>query len=408
MTLFKTTSRIALTIASLFGVVLPAAAQGPLTAGLPEGPPRVDVYQIGPIQLTPDFAIREIGVDDNVFAEAVDPKSDFIFTLSPGLAAYARSGLLQVVVAAASDVTYFKKYASERSVSRELRGRLDLLLSRFRPSIGAGLVDSRQRPSAEIDLRAERSEREVSATLAFEASPLMRLYAGGARFDTSYGDDEAFRGVPLDDVLNRRGEQVQGGVRFALTPFTTLVVEGQTARDTFLAAPDRDSSSRLASMALTFSSDAIIQGTVRVGYRDFQPVNDRLSGYRGLVSLVNLTYTAFWRGRLALALERDVQYSFDEAEGYFVGTAADLRYTQRILGPIDALLHVGRGSLDYGQAQDLPDRSDNTTTFGGGLGYNQENGARLGFTYEHAKRDSALADRRYTRRRIFGSLTYRF
>ncbi len=402
-----------LSIMVLTGVMLPMAgpvhAQGPLTAALPEEPPAVVAYRIGPIQLSPNFTLSEIGVDTNVFDEPVDPKRDYMLALSPTLAAYMRSGLVQFVFTSGTDFTYYQTFKSERSIARQLRGRLDFLFSRFRPSLAAALVDTRKRPNFEIDLRARRHEKEVSAGVAFELSPLARIYGGVARVETEYDDTEIFRGIGLGAALNRRGEQTAGGARLALTPFTTLTVETVFSRDRFVASPARDSDSLAVNGSLGFSAAAVVNGTVKVGYKQFSPKDATIAPYSGLVTAVNLGYTAFWRGKLSMTLERDVQYSFEEAEGYFLGTGGEFVYTQRVLGPLDVQALYGFGRLDYGNRAGADARVDHAATYGGGVGYNRNDGARLGITYEYSQRQSdERPDRRFTRRRLYGSLTYKF
>jgi hypothetical protein len=386
-----------------------ALAQGPLTGGLPEGEPPVSAYRIGPVYLTPNFAIREIGTDDNVFDDPDNPQQDFMVVLAPDLAAYLRSGLIQVVFTSATDFTYYNKFKSERSIARQLRGRTDFLLSRFRPSIAGAIVDSRSRPNQEIDLRARRSEREISGSVAFEVSPLARAYVGASRVEVEFSEGEEFRGVALDRALNRRNESLQAGVRLALTPFTTLVVEGQSGKDSFEFTPTRNSDTKSGNAILTFGSEAIIVGTVRLGIRDFQTADPTLADFRGVTGAAGLTYTAFWRGRLSGLFERDVQYSFEEDEGYFVSTGGEITYNQRITGPFDLQVRWGRSGLSYADRVTGEGRHDTTNTYAAGVGYNRDSGARIGLTYEQSGRDSLeRPDRRYTRRKIFATLTYGF
>jgi hypothetical protein len=386
-----------------------AMAQGALTGSLPEGEPPVSSYRVGPVYLSPNVALRELGVDDNVFDDAEEPQRDFMLVLAPDVSAYVRSGLLQVVLLSSTELTYYKKFQSQRSVARQFRVRSDFLLSRFRPSIAAALVDSRSRPNQEIDLRARRSDREVSGSIAFEVSPLARAYVGAAHVETEFGVGETFRFVALDQTLNRRNDSVQAGVRFALTPFTTLTVEGQVATDKFVFTPERNSESRAGTAAITFGSEAVVVGTVRVGYRNFQPVDASLPAFNGLVTSGGLSYLGFWRGRIAGTLERDVQYSFDDDDGYFIGTAGELTYTQRVAGPFDLQVRAARGALDYADVLTNEGRHDTTRTYAAGIGYNRDRGARLGLTYEQSRRDSAARpDRRYTRRKVYATLTYGF
>ncbi|MEW6320182.1 MAG: outer membrane beta-barrel protein [Acidobacteriota bacterium] len=386
-----------------------AAAQGPLTSNLSEGELPVAAYRIGPVSLNPQMAVREIGVDTNVFSDPENPQRDWVVSISPGMDGHVRSGILQFVFSSGTDFTYYAKFKSERAAMRQFMGRLDFLLARLRPSIGYAANSTRTKPNAEIDLRARRREGEVSARIAFEVSPLARVAVSAARVETRFDDGEVYRGIDLARSLNRRAESATLALRLQLTPFTTLTLDGSASRDEFLAAAGRDSESRLGGIELDFSRDAIITGRARVGYRDFRPEDPTLAPYRGLTSSVGLSVTTFWRGRFDATFERDVQYSFEEAEGYFVSNGLDFTYTQRLFGPIDVQSRVGRGMLEYSERAGIPGRQDELLLLSGGLGYNRNSGARFGVNYEYSDRESAdRADRRFVRRRIYGSYEYRF
>jgi hypothetical protein len=92
-----------------------------------------------------------------------------------------------------------------------------------------------------------------------------------------------------------------------------------------------------------------------------------------------------------------------------VSTSGDLTYTQRVVGPLDVQVRVVRGALDYADRATGEGRHDTTRTYGVGLGYSRDSGARLGLIYDHTKRASAeRADRRFTRRKVYATLTYGF
>jgi hypothetical protein len=94
-----------------------ALAQGPLTEGFGDAEPATFAFRLGPILATPGLTVREIGVDTNVFDEPVDPKRDYMATVSPDLQLFARLGLLRVTATSAADFTYYREYAEERAIS---------------------------------------------------------------------------------------------------------------------------------------------------------------------------------------------------------------------------------------------------------------------------------------------------
>jgi hypothetical protein len=383
-------------------------AQGPLTAALPDAPLPVVTARIGPVEVSPNFRITQFGVDDNVFNDARAPKRDYVIGIAPDLTLFAQSGLLRFAVTTSSELTYYHKYASERAVSRALRGRFDLNLARLKPSVAGATVVVHDRPNDEIDTRAMRHDTELSSRVAFEVSPLVQVYAGAARVGVSYGVGEMFRGVSLDQNLNRRLEQAQFGFRFRATPFTTLIVDATLGRDSFARASTRDTRMREIASELVFSSEAIIRGRVRAGYQSFEPEDPALKPYRGLTALAELGFRGFWRGRLDGKLERRPQYSYNPDEGYFIATGGELTYTQYVVGPLDVQTGFGRFLLGYGRRIGSLARRDETLMYRGGIGYNRDNGSRFAMNYEFRERNARDERDAYARRRIYASYSYNY
>jgi hypothetical protein len=384
----------------------PCTAQGPLTATLPEVPMPTVTARLGPFELSPNLIVKQVGFDDNVFNETTDPKRDYVIGISPELTIFSRMGLTQFAASGITDFTHYLKYASERSVTQTLRGRFDLSLGRFRPSIAGATNSSRERPNNEIDTRARRRETEVSARVGYELSPLAQIYGGAAHLGIDYQQGETFRGVALDQSLNRRLEQVQGGIRLSLTPLTTVVVDATVEHDRFVTTPGRDSSSRTAATEVIFGNEAIIRGRVKVGFEDFRPEDPLLAPYKGLITAAALSFRGVWLGRFDGSITRQVHYSYDELEGYYVGTGGQITYTQRVVGPLDVQVVWGASLEDYGRRVGLAARTDETHTYGGGIGLNRDRGSRLGVNYEYRNRDASAEVESYSRHRVFASYMY--
>src|SRR5262245_39742907 len=94
-----------------------AGAAGAQTPPAEERPP----FQIGPVGVRPRLVITNLGVDNNVFNESENPKSDFTFTTSPELVLSLDPGRVKLTSTAGTDLVYYKEYTSERSVSRRFR-----------------------------------------------------------------------------------------------------------------------------------------------------------------------------------------------------------------------------------------------------------------------------------------------
>ena len=385
----------------------PARAQGLLDNGLPTRAPEVARYRVGPFAVSPSVWIRELGVDSNVFDEDQNPKRDQVLSLSPVVDLFGTFGLVQTAVISRTDFTWYSTYESERAIGGLVRGRVDVLPSRFRLSVGGGLVHTRERPSLEIERRARRDQQEVWGGAGFEVSPIARVYATAHQMDLEFEEGEIYRDTVLGDALNRREQAFEAGLALSVTPFTTVVVSGRRSEDRFVTDVDRNGVSHSVRGEFSFARDALLQGRATVGYRDFQPVDPALSRYRGVVSGAGLSLTGYWRGRIDVDALRDVSYSYDANEGYYLGTDLVATYTQRVVGAVDVRFRGGVGKMDYGRRAGVDERVDSMRMLAAGVGYNFNHGGRVGVTYEHDTRDSdTYADRRYVSRRLFVSYAY--
>lgn len=407
--------RAALMLAGLLVLATNAAAQaavgsGPLTTTLADTEPTTGVLSMGPVKLAPGIVIREIGWDGNVFDETEEegPKSDFVLAAMPDVAAFSRLRFFKISAYAGSELTYYRTYQSEQSIGHAVRGRVDVLLSRVRPFLGAGQTKTRTRPNGEITARANRTEDELSGGVAFELGANSAVYGATIRTKSSFKD--AFEeSLDLAQSLTREGVEYSGGVRTDLTPLAALTVSAGVREDTFRFLPVRNADSRLVTATLKLDAAAVVTGVVTVGFNDFKAVDPKIKPYRGLTGAVALAYSLLEVGRLALIASRRQEYSFDAAEAYYLENGFSLGYNHRLLGAIDAQVRGGRAVFDYGFREGVPPHTDTLDTVEGGVGYNLRNRTRVSFNYEYARRRSpALADRNYDRRRVYLAWTYAF
>jgi hypothetical protein len=384
-----------------------AAAQQSSLTSLPEQAPEVSLYRLGPVLVNPKLSIPEIGRDSNAFNETSSPKDDFVIRLVPEVDFFSELGVLRVAVRSASTFTYFHDYASERSIAEQIRGRVSAQLSRLRPWVGAASVRSNER-TTEIDARSKRVERELAAGVQFEVSPLAAVTVAANRMDVRFADAELFRDTALGVALDRTTDMASASLRLQATPFTTLTFRGYVSHDRFAFAPARDSEAQGGDLDVGFGPEAIIRGRLAVGYRQQTSDDPTLNTYRGITGRGGVTALLLWRALLGIDYVRDVQYSFDRAEGYYVENGFDVVYTQRVGGPFDMQARAGRHALDYSARFDAS-RSEVLQTYQAGIGYSLDGGSRFGLSYEVAERDGdARLDRQFSRRRLFGSFTYEF
>ena len=361
----------------------------------------------GPLGLRPSISITNVGNDSNVFNEAEHPQEDFTATVVPRLVARVRGGRMTLSYGSAADMVYFKKFTSERSVNANTDIRLDADLGRVQPYASIGWVATKERLNAEIDVRTPRTQRALAGGLRVLMASRTALLVSGRRFTLDFDEGALFKGVDLSRTLNSQADSVDASLQLLLTPLTTFSMTTSLQRDRFEAAPERDSDTLRLLPALQFDPSTLIRGSVAVGYRRFRPLTPALPDYSGLLVQAGLGYTMLARTKFDLDLARDVQYSFEDDEPYYLSTGGRLTVTHQLVGPLDLQAFGGGQTMAYRQSGTPTDvRRDQVRSYGGGAGYRLRNNMRLGVTWETNRRQSALNDRDYVRRRIYASLIY--
>jgi hypothetical protein len=113
--------------------------------------------------------------------------------------------------------------------------------------------------------------------------------------------------------------------------------------------------------------------------------------------------------KLSLQAEREIQYSFEALQPYYLLTGISVSVVQRIFGPVDLQARAGRQQLAYRNrdaAIGLAERVDFVRSYGGGVGYRMSRDLRLGLNVDQQKRDSGIVQRRYNGLRYGVSVTY--
>jgi hypothetical protein len=392
-------------------LAMPAHAQS--TSEDPVDTARVHV---GPLGLTPTLALTNLGVDSNVFNTFEDPKKDFTFTISPGADLFFRAGPSRLSVISRADLVYFKQYSTERSLDGDFDGRWEINWNRLTPWVAGGYTSGRQRFGYEIDARTRREVKDYAAGVELRVASKTRIAANAQRTTYWYEPDAVFSGSRLQDALNRETEIYGIQYRQALTVLTTLVVRGETTRDTFEFSPERDAEGLRVVAGFDFDDRALLGGRARVGYRRYTNASGAVPDFSGLVASYGVAMTVAGRTRLEVSGERDLTHSYQLDYPYYVLTGVMLTGTPRLTDKWDLQGRVGIQRLAYetyvGASVDAnvddirPDRNDTYRTFGGGIGFHAGRDIRIGLNVDRQRRTSPLRARDYEGYRIGTSITY--
>jgi len=395
--------------AALTIVLLVSSAPG-LAAQTSQMPPAGEAaFLAGPVTLYPSIVLRDVGFDSNIRNDADEAQGDFTLTAQPRLRAAVPFGSTLLSTSVTVGLVYYATYKDQQSVNRLFEGRLEGLISRLRPFLAATLNHTRERAGYEIDARVLREEASVSGGAELKLTGITSLTASYRSTTQNYGEDEGFLGTPLANQLDHTTNVASVGVKYALTPLTTVSRDMEWQRDLFDTSTIRDADSVRVMPGVQFSPDAVITGRVAMGFRQFTPRASVLAGFGGLVGSANVSYTMLNVTTFSVEATRDVMYSFEPATPYYLVNSGRLTLSQRIGGPYDVIALAGQDRLEYQGLEVLPvaGRVDRTRMVGGGIGYRFNPSLRLALIYDRTERVSNTLDRRaYERQRVFASATY--
>jgi hypothetical protein len=368
--------------------------------------------EFGSLSIYPSVRLIDVGMDENVYNDAVNTTEDFTFTVASKALAVLRLGLNELMFSSGSDYVWFREQASERSTNVTYAVRFNLSASRFKPFIGAERTRTRTRPSVEIDARAQRLDHMAVAGTNFNVTERTAITATARYTDSTFDEGERFRGVRLDDPLNSRAQSYAAGVRYAVTPLTTLVVTGNYEDERFRRSPLRNSKSYSVTPGVEFAPEAAIRGSFSAGYQLFAPDNPELADNRGFIMEGALNWSIAGRTTFDLGVRRNVNYSYQDTEPMYLQTGARLVVTQRLFGPIGVQGSAERQHLSYRWRHGVSPtpgaelREDTSDVYGGGVLVDLGRGFSVLLGAEKARRHSAADPRQnFNRTRLLSNVT---
>jgi hypothetical protein len=373
----------------------------------PEDPDR-PTLTIGPLRVRPRVLFSNVGVDNNVFNERENPKSDFTFTVTPDVELSLNPGRLKLSYLSGTEFVYFRKYTSERSTSRSFSTRAELDLNVLRPFVSYASAHTSSRAGSEIDIRARRHPRSATVgTRVRIASRTSMLLSAGRRWE-EFNADEVFRGENLAAALDSETVAFEGALVVALTPLTSLSLAAVHEQMRFDVATVRNADSLRVGPTLTFSPLGLLSGTASLGYRRFTGKDEGLQDFSGVVASGTLNLILGGRFKFDTAFVRDVTYSYEANAPYYVISGGRATLASQVVGPLDVRVTGGREVMRYrGLAGQASPGHDTVDIYGGGIGYRLAERVHFSLVAEYRNRHSTrAASREYDNNRIFATLNW--
>jgi hypothetical protein len=384
----------------LVGGWVPAFAQQGLDT------PETARFHFGPLSLTPKIAIRNVGFDTNVFSSNTAPVQDLTATFAPGIDAWLKGGRVLLSSRTVTEWVYFQDAASERSFNVDEQCRLDVILTRMTPRLSGVFLNTRQRPNDEIDERVQQKNVGGGAGVTVGAGSRLRLDFDAGRMRYDYADGE-YGDPQVALALNRDTATVSLMARYGLTSLTSAAVRIDSIQDRFVYSTERDGDSLRVMPGVTFQPFALVSGNAFVGMRRLRPLSPGAPEFSGVVAAVELKYVALDMLRVTGLVKRDLDYSLELDEPFFVSTSVGAEAMQLLGLNWDVVGRIRRGTLLYpkgppGEIQ----RIDTVHEASAGVGRRIGEGYRIGVDVYYVRRVSSIEAHTYDGLRVGGSFTY--
>ena len=307
---------------------------------------------------------------------------------------------------------YFKKFASERSLNTRESVQLDLPLNRIRLTAGSSTQNDRERSGSEITARVRRYVSKFNAGANLRVGGRVTLGVAGTRTQYKFPAQEQFLGTNLRKALEHYEDTASLILSREITPLTTFRLIGETQHDVFLLSPERNGTSVRVMSGFETSPQTLLKGSAFVGLQKYQPALATVPAFRGVFANADLTYVLLGTTRFNARVERNLSYSYDVRQPYFVFTGVNGEVAQHLFGRVDAIASAGRQRLDYrslaGATEALASRRDWSSNYGAALAYGFSKTGRVRVNANGTSRHSALAARNYQTRQLKTSVDYGF
>jgi hypothetical protein len=371
----------------------------------------------GPLYATPSLMLKEFGIDNNVFNVYGDrQQSDFTATFTPKADLWLTVAKRAVIRATtAADLVWYEKFAAERSVNPAAALGGELYLHRIMLFGEGSYLNTRQRPNQDIDVRARHVDQQIGGGTRVAVTPEVSVELTARQMSTRYDPTVEYDNTSLQRTLNRDNETIGVRARYRLTSLTSLAVRYERERDTFALSPWRDSRSSRVMPGVEFKPRALINGSAYVGYRKFTPADPAiLPGFEGLVAQLTMSYTLLGATTFAVSGSRDLTYSYDELQPFFIDNSVGASVRRALGRRFDVLASADRHAYDYQQllTSDLPlvdrvPRTDVTWNYQGSFGYRLGRSGRVAIGASYWQRDSTTRPfRDYDNLRFGGTASF--
>jgi len=366
----------------------------------------------GALRVRPGLEVRNLGRDDNIFADDQNKVADTTITLVPrldGLMLFGDRAFL--TFRADLEYTAYQENSDQNFLNRRLGGRATLPLRKMGFYVDGQTNFILERPIDAQDVRVERDENGYGLGLILEPAWRTEIELGGETMRKRYEDPDD----PTNDVaerLDRNENRLLARVRYMLVGRTRLTL------DTWLRDYDfkgsigaaRDTVEWSALPGVQFGEGGRLSGSLRAGWTVLEPEDPTEESFSGVSGRAAVSYRPGHRTTFTLSGRREPEVALTGESTFLLRTMGGLRgvyYFNRIFG-----FDVGgsRGTLKFPDTAATFEREDRIFSYDAALRFRlseSQIGRRVEYSlrYRHWRVDSNVPTANQTRNQFgFGAV----
>ena len=388
------------------------------TSGLAQNsdPPSNAPFQAGPLVLAPVLQLTNVGHDSNIFNSTENPQGDVTATFTPSVDGWLRMAHGRISGRTQMDVYYFRTLTDLRGSDNDSWVNAEVPVNRLKPYFSGTLTDTRYRQGLEIDALERRRAQSLTTGVDVRVTAKTTVGVFERYSRLRYHANSLYRDTDLAQVLNHSSRGAGANVQYAVTPFTSVVVEGERTTDDFDFEKNRNSQNVRVTTGVAFNPRALISGSASIGFQQRRFVADNAPATaKGTYFLADLSYLLLGRTRFTFYGRRQLDYSYLIGQPAYINAGITLGINHRVTDAWEVGGSVGRyrvlytqdpsnvESLFYGSADETAFMSDGQVAYR--LGH-----SRVGLQVQYQQRltDKPDIERTYHRVRIGSTFAYTF
>jgi hypothetical protein len=371
-------------------------------------------HRLGPFRLFPQFQLRNLGYNNNVFGTEDNEVGDWTATVAAGtryLMPFGRKVFLRGDLM--PEYTYYQELEDNRTFGGTYSASLLGLFNEMSVEVGADRNDRVQIVTSESETPARVIRDGAVAKVDVDVLPRISLFGSFIEreyeYDANTGDD-----IPLYDELERTDDALRAGIRYNVASFFSVSAAAEVTSSEFVVDPfERDNESNAVLLGVHYDRPRMFVN-LSVGQREGEAKNAAST----FPSYEETTGSWFASYKLGAPIElegfghRGITYGLFTSNPYFLETrnGAGIRFRageRAIVRP-----YAEFGSNDYptpvlfgGYEQIV--RSDDVTTYGATMFFRLWRNAALEVNAAQTEYDSNIPGYGRSVLRVSTGLTFR-